>query len=124
MNMCMSQPNLPIRIHKQDTPIPRESDYVSGNFGSYEDEKSTLKEQDIEGDHRNLLGESSDTRSRVKDGLAGRTPQTGLLRNKSSSSLKEVRFSDQEFAAGTPVSNIKYNHLGFQNNNSFYPFYD
>ncbi len=56
--------------------------------------------------------------------LPGRTPQAGLLGSELSSSLREVRFSDQEFAAGTPVFNIKYNHLGFQNDNPFYPFHD
>ncbi len=38
--------------------------------------------------------------------------------------MREVRFSNQEFAAGTPVSNIKYNYPGFQNNNLFYPFHE
>ena len=38
--------------------------------------------------------------------------------------MREVWFSDQEFATGTSVSNIKYNHPGFQNNNLFYPFHD
>ncbi len=56
--------------------------------------------------------------------LPRRTPQAGLLRSESSSLLREVRFSDQEFASGTPVSNIKYNHFEFQNDNPFYPFYD
>ncbi len=93
-------------------------------MGPHEDEKSTLAEQDIKRDHRNLVGESSDTRSHARDGLSGRTPQAGLLGSESSSSLREVRFSDQEFAAGIPVSNIKYNHLGFQNNNLFHSFHD
>ncbi len=56
--------------------------------------------------------------------LSGHTPQAGLLGSESLSSLKEVRFCDQEFATGTPVSNIKYNHLEIQNNNSFYPFHE
>ncbi len=71
-----------------------------------------------------MIGESSDTESRAKEGLSGRTPQAGLLGSESSSSLREVRFSDQEFAASTPVSNIKYNHPGFQNDNLFHPFHD
>ncbi len=65
-----------------------------------------------------------ETKSCTKDDLSGRTPQTGLLGSELSSSLKKIRFSDEEFAADTPVSNIKYYHLGFQNNNSFYLFYD
>ena len=101
-----------------------EDENASKNVGPHEDEESILEEQDIEEDHRNLGGKSSDTRSCARDGLSGRTPQAGLLGSELSSSLREVRFSDQEFAAGTSVSNIKYNHPGFQNNNFFYPFYD
>ncbi len=56
--------------------------------------------------------------------LSGRTPQAGLLGSESSSFLREVRFSDQELAAGIPMFNIKYNYLGFQNDNPFYPFHD
>ncbi len=93
-------------------------------MGPHEDEESTLAEQNIEGDHRNLVSESSDTRNRARDGLSGHTPQVGLLGSESSSSLREVRFNDQEFAAGTPVSNIKYNYPGFQNNNLFHLFHD
>ena len=51
-------------------PMPGEDDNASDNFGPYEDERSTPKTQDIEGDHRDLVGESSDTRSRAR---AGRT---------------------------------------------------
>ncbi len=83
-----------------------------------------MEEQNIERDHRNLVDESLDTGSRVKDSLSGRSPQTGLFGSKLSLSLREVRFSDQEFAIGKLISNIKYNHFGFQNNNPFYPFHD
>ncbi len=124
MNTCTSQQDLSICMHKQDTPIPRENDNASGNFGPHEDEESTLKEQDIEEDHRNLVGKSSDTESYTSDDLSRHTPQAGLLGSESSSSLREVRFSDQKFAAGTPVSNIKYNHPGFQNDNPFLPFHN
>ena len=79
-----------------------------------------MEEQQIEEDYRNLGDKSSDTRSRIRDGLLGCTPETGLHGSELSSFLREVRFSNQEFAAGTPVSNIQYNDLGFQNNNLFY----
>ncbi len=82
-------------------------------MGTHEDEQSTLEEPDMEDDFRNLVGESSDTRSRARDGLSGRTPLARLFGSESSSSLKEVRFSDQEFSTGIPISNIKYNHPGF-----------
>ncbi len=109
---------------EQNTPIPGKDDNTSGNFGLYEDEKSTLEEQDIKADYRNLVSESSDIGSHARDGLSRHTPQARLLGSESSSSLREVRFSDQEFAASTPIFNIKYNHPGFQNNNPFYLFHD
>ncbi len=75
MNTCTSQQVLPICLQpKQDMPIPGEDENTSDNFGLYEDEESILEEQDIEGDHRNSVGESSDTRSHARDGLSGRTP--------------------------------------------------
>ena len=50
MNTCTSYPVFPIYMQcKQNTLILREKE----NFGPYEDEKSTLEEQDVEKDHRN-----------------------------------------------------------------------
>ena len=125
MNSCTSQiiqQVLPTRMQpEQDMPMPGEDDNASDNFGPYEDERSTPEAQDIEGDHRDLVGESSDTGSRAR---AGHTPQDGLLGSESSSSLTEVRFSEQEFPAGTPISNIKYDHPRSQNDNLFYPFHN
>ncbi len=66
-----------------------------------------MEEQDIKGDHTNLVGKSLDTESCASDGLLRRTPQAGLLGSVSLSSLREVKFSDQEFAASTPIFNIK-----------------
>ena len=103
-------------------PIPEEDNNASENFGPHEDEESVLEDQDIEEDHTNLIGKNLDIRSRARDGLSRRTPQNGLFANESSSSLKEIKFSEQEFLAGKPISNIKYYHLGSQNNNLFYPF--
>ena len=56
---------------------------------------------------------SFDVESYTKDSLRGFASETRLLGKDSSSSLREVRFSDQEFAAGTPISNIKYDQRGF-----------
>ena len=64
---------------KQDTPIPGDDENASENVGPHEDEESTLEEQDIEEDHRNLGGKSLNTKSRVKNGLSRRTSQAGLL---------------------------------------------
>ncbi len=95
MNTCSSQQVLLLRMQpEQDTPILGEEDNTSGNLGPHDDEESTLAEQNIEGAHKNLVGESSDTESRAKDGLSGRTLQAGLLGSELSSSLREVRFSD------------------------------
>ena len=67
---------------------------------------------------------SSNTESCARDSLSKRTSQTGLLANNLSLSLKEVKFCDQEFAADIPIFYIKCNHLGFEDNNIFYPFHD
>ena len=43
-------------------------DNASDNFRSYEDKKFTSKAQNIEEDHRDLVGKSSNTGNRVKIG--------------------------------------------------------
>ena len=43
-----------------------EDDYISDNFGPYEDKEFTPEAQDIERNYRDLVGESSDTRSRAR----------------------------------------------------------
>ena len=88
-------------------PMPKKDDNSSDNFGLYEDEKSTPEAQDIERDHKDLVGESSDTGSHTR---AGHAPYNELFGNELSSLLREVKFSEQEFPAGTSVSNIKYDH--------------
>lgn len=69
------------------------------------------KAQDIENEYKYLVGESLELRSHIRDSLLRYTPQDGLLGSELSSSLRKIRFSKQEFPAGTPVSNIKYYHL-------------
>ncbi len=123
MNICTSQQVIPLLMQpKQDTPILGEDDNTSGNLGPHEDEESTLVEQDIERNYRNLVGKSSDTGSHTRDGLSRRTPQARLLGSESSSSLREVRFSDQEFATGTSVSNINIITLDSKTINFFIIF--
>ena len=101
--------------------MPRENDNASDNFEVYEDEKSTPEVQDIEKDYRDLVGKSSDTKSRTR---VGRTPEDGIFRSKLLSSLREIRFSEQEFPASILISNIKYDHLRSQNDNLIYLFYN
>ena len=76
---------------KQDMQIPGEDDNALDNFGPYEDEKSTPKVQNIEKNHRDLVGKSSNTRSCAR---VERTPQDELLGSESSLSLREIRFSE------------------------------
>ena len=102
--------------------MPREDDNSSENFEPYEDKKSILEEQKIESNHRDLVVETLDTESHVRNGLSKHTPQGWLPANKSSSFLREVRFSKQKFSAGKPILDIKYCHPGPQDNNLFYPF--
>ncbi len=125
INTYMSQQVFSIYLQpKQDIPIPGKDDNISENFGPHEDEESTLKEQDIEEDYRNLVDKSLDIGSCTKDSLSGRISQAGQFGSGLLPFLREVRFSHQEFAVGILVPNIKYNHSGFQNNNPFYPFHD
>ena len=86
---------------------------ASNNFGPHRDEKLILEEPDIEEDHRNLGGKSLGIGSHIKDGLSEYILQTKLFKNELSSSLRKVRFRNQKFATNIPISNIKYNHLGF-----------
>ena len=53
-----------------------------------------------------------------------RTPWDGLLASEFLSSLGEEWFTGNKFPTGTPVSDIKYNHLGLKHQNSFYLFND
>ena len=90
---------------KQDTPIPKKAESRSKNVGSCEDNKLTLKEQDIKEDQRNLEEKSLDIKSHAKDGLSRRILPAGLLGSELLLFLKEVRFNNQEFAASIFVSN-------------------
>ena len=125
MNSCTSQIIQHVLLRhmqpEQYVSMPGKNDNASDKFRLYEDEESIPEAQDREEDHRHLVGESSDTGSRAR---ARRTPQDRLPGNELSSSLREVRFSEQEFSAGIPVSNIKYDHLGLQNDTLFYLFYN
>ena len=47
-----------------------------------------------------------------------------FLISESSSFLREIRFSEQEFPTGKPVSDIQYHHPSSQNNNLFHLFND
>ena len=102
-------------------PMPEEDNNALDNFRPYEDERYMLEVQDIERDHKNLVGKSSDTESCAR---VGYILPDGLLENESSLSLKKISFNKLEFPAGTPISNIKYDHPGLQNNILFYPFYN
>ena len=104
--------------------MPREDDDASENFEPNEDEKFTLKEQEMEGDQSSSVGKNLNTESRTRDGLLGHTFQARLFASESSSSLRKVMFSKQEFPTSKPISDINYDYLGSQNDNVFYPFND
>ena len=124
-NICTSQQVFPIYMQpKQNMLILGKDDNASENFGSHEDEKSILEEQDIERDNINLVNKSSDIGTCVRNGLFRCTPQDRLLISKSSSSLREARFNEQEFPADKPILDIKYYHPSSQNDNLFHLFND
>lgn len=93
-------------------PIPKEDDNALNSFGYHKEEEYTLKRQDIRNNQIDLIGKILDTRNYTKDILPKRISENELFKNKSSSSLRKIRFREQEFSLGTPVSNIKYPHLG------------
>ena len=78
---------------KQDMPMPEKDDNALKYLGLYKDEKYTLDEQDIEKDHRDLVGKSLDIESHAKDGLSRYILQARFFASELSSSLKEVKFS-------------------------------
>ncbi len=81
INAYISQQDLLIYMQPEpDNPITEEDDNVLRNFRSHKDKKSISEKQDIERDYRNLVSESSDTRSHPKDALSERTPQAGYLK--------------------------------------------
>lgn len=71
-----------------------------------------------------MIEKSSHIGSHVRKVLSERISPAGLPGNESSSSLRKIMFSDQESVTSTLLSNIKYNHIKFQNNNLFYLFHD
>lgn len=91
----------------------REDNIICENVKYYENKKSTLEKEDIKRNHRNYIGKSSDTRNYTQDGLLEHIPQDGLLISLFLSSLREVRFSEQELTASKPMSNIKYHYRNF-----------
>ena len=80
MNTYTSQQVLLIYMQpKHNTSIPEEDDNASENFAPHEDKKSTLEKQDIKRDDINLVGKSSDTESRIRDGLLRRISQDRFI---------------------------------------------
>ena len=71
---------------------------------------------------KNKIVKSWDTGNYARDRLLERNPQDGLFTSELSSSSRDIKFSEQEFPAIKAISNIKYHHLSFQNNNFFYLF--
>lgn len=84
-----------------------EDNDVSENFKLHKDEKFILEEQNIERDYRDMVNKSSNTRSRAKNGLLGRTPQDRLFASELSSFLREISFNEYEFSVVKPISDIK-----------------
>ena len=57
---------------KQDIQIPRENNNILEYFKPKKDKKYILNKQDIKGDHKDFIGKSLDTESRVRDSLSRR----------------------------------------------------
>lgn len=104
---------------KLDIPIPKEDDNILEYFGLYQNKKYTLNKNNIEKHHKNLISKNSDTESCAKYNLSGRTLQNGLLANRLSLFLREIRFDRPKFFANKSISDIKCHHFGSQNNHFF-----
>ena len=88
----------------------------------YDDKIDTL-DGDLE-DRNELLDKTNHIIRDTIDLSTKRIPQDRLLASEFLSSLRKMWFTRNEFLAGTPVSDIKYNHLRLKDPNSFYPFND
>ena len=73
-------------------PMSKEDDNRSDNLVLYKDEKSTNKVEDIEEDHKNMVGKGSNTERCIKDSFSGYIFENRMLRSELSLSLKDVRF--------------------------------
>ena len=87
------------------------------------DDPVDTSDGDLE-DGSQLMDKINYTRRDATDLPTRRTPWDGLLASESLLLLREEWFTGKEFPAGTPVSNIKYNHPGLKYQKSFYPFND
>lgn len=95
---------------KQDISISGKNENISENFGFYKNEKSLLEEQDIEKDHRNLIGKRLDIENYAFNSLSEYISQDKLFASELLLFLRDVRFSKQEFFIDISVSDIKYHH--------------
>lgn len=87
-----------------------ENDNGLKKFGFYKDKEFILEKQNIERDYRNLIGESLDIKSHVRDGFSAYTSQNRLFPSELLSFSRKIRFSKQEFSADNLVLGIKYFH--------------
>ena len=65
-------------------------------------------------DGSQLLDETNYTVRDATDLPTERTPRDGLLASESLSLLRKEWFTRNKFPAGTPISDIKYNHPGLK----------
>lgn len=72
--------------------MPGKNDNTSENLGPYEDEKSTLEEQDIKRENRDSFKKNSDTRNCITDKLSRHTLQNRLFASNLSLFLHDIRF--------------------------------
>lgn len=81
--------------------------------------KSTLKEQNIDKNYRNLVDLSLAIGIKANYDLLEHTLYDRLIANESLLSLIEVRFRESKFSKNKLESNIKYYHLSFEDINFF-----
>lgn len=128
INICISQIIQQVVLKnmqpKQNIPILRKDNNTSDNYRPYLDTKSIHDKQDIRRDHRDLVSKSLDTSSYARNSVLECCRQDRLLTSELSLFLIGVRWSEKDFLTGKSLSDIKYYHLGFQNDNLYYLFND
>lgn len=87
-------------------------------------DKEDIPDWDLE-DGSQLVGKTNYIkRDATTNTSTERTIRARLLANEFSLLLRKEWFTEIKFSAGTPISKIKYNHLGLQYENNFYLFKD
>jgi Plavaka transposase len=100
--------------------LPLDNFEKDNSLGASNNGEERIRPADIDNDEEDIRPADLDEQ---RPATPNWRPRNGLL-SESSSTFREVTFSESEFPAGIPVSDTQYEHPGSQNNNPFCPFND